>query len=513
MRPATMLLMFPLSFAGCSSDGLTPLPDDGGSTKDAGPVVTRDAGTDDAGGVGDAGGNLDSGPSAEIDCQWDAPIPPFECEDDADFCDVVGDALPGKDILAGWSRVEGDRVFIQIRFASWPFPPRDDSQSVNFDAWAHSVTAELFILFGDRSEETLPPPWAPRLSFCEPSDHTWCVDGVRYMTLAEAGLPALAEGGGIGCNLYGFPPEAMWTSARDRGTHQAFSIVDRVKMSTTVPLLQLELDAANVIPSNGILTWAVLNDLQGSDTSLSVESPGVALSKNGMADESDTLVPAYEWTCPGVNPRPSVASAACAGGAAGVCAPDGSAWTCVDGEPRFERWCQNLSRSTCAVFEENDGGGVAATSDSRGARCVVGQFPEPCTELGLMPWCSWAGHHELCGVGAEIEGWGCEVREFGGGGCTFGVAACTDEQSASVPFCDGDLRVESCHPIGNQPTFADCSTWFPGGTCVDGACVGIGYGWPCDGVGFLCDEGLVCDINEGATMGDCFPPQVIDAGQ
>jgi hypothetical protein len=484
-----------LLVVGCSADALTPLPDDARGRRDAG-TETIDAGVFDAGVVFDAGdfdaGEVpDSGSTPELDCQWDAPIPPFECEDDADFCDDIGDAQPAKNLVAGWSRIEGDKVFLQLRFASWPFPGGASSEAPNFDEWVLSRTKELFLLMGERTDESAAPPWAPRLSFCEPSDYEWCVKGERYLTLSETG-GYNDDVLGDSCYQYKFPPEVMWTSARDRGRYQAFNVIERVRIARSVPLLEIELDAENVMPPNGIFSWAVLNDFQGADTSLTSENPGFAISKGGMSDDSHTLVPANAWTCPGVHPNPALAAAACAAGASGVCAGDGSAWRCVDGEPMFGAWCQNVNSATCAVFE------------GHGARCVVGPFDENCSVFDeIKPLCTWGGRTELCGEGDEIDGWACEYRGCGGGGCTFGVDACTDDEAASAPFCHGDMRIASCHEIGHQPTFSDCSTWFPGGTCEDGACTGVGFGWPCDGVGFLCDEGLLCDISEGATMGAC----------
>lgn len=486
-----------LLVVGCTADGLTPLSDAG--REDAG-VHGEDAGSLDAGDPTDSGVH-DAGPAAPLDCQWDAPISAFVCEDDADFCDEPGDAAPSKDIIAGWSRVEGDRVFLQLLFASWPYPAMGSLATTDYLQWNASLTVNLFILLGDRELEATPPPFDPRLILCSPVVPDLCVLGFRSLDVSEMGGPSEDEYGWRACVPYRFPPEEMHAAPHTRGTRKLFDAVERVQLSTVVPLLQIEIDAANAIPPSGVLSWAVLNEFGGADTSLSSAFPGFAISQNGASDLTDTLVSAREWTCPGVRPTAGNVGSQCAAGAAGACAPDGSAWSCDGDTPTFEAWCQNVNNSRCAFF------------DGFGGRCVVEPFDAECTVFeNYRPQCQWGDRVELCGEGGDIEGWACEEKAFPfRGGCTFGVDACSPEESSSTPMCRGALRIESCHEIGGQPTFTDCSTWFPGGTCVDGACTGVGHGWPCDGVGYLCDEGLTCDIAEGATLGDCVP-LVVDAG-
>ncbi len=114
-------------------DGGTVIADDGGFDTDAGtPDGGQEGGPSDGGldaGVLDGGpeipdaGYFDAGP-APPECVFDErPVFEFQCEGDEDFCDPTPSvvALPETDIVATWSRVEGDYVIVEVRLRSFMF--------------------------------------------------------------------------------------------------------------------------------------------------------------------------------------------------------------------------------------------------------------------------------------------------------------------------------------------------------------------------------------------------------
>ncbi len=104
---------------------------DAGSGPDAGTLPQHDAGPppEDAGPPADAGFPPDAGPTCVFD---DNPIVPFACEGDEDFCAPVPDRPePSGDLLAGWSRIEGDDVVIDLRFLAAPFRLATEVESIH----------------------------------------------------------------------------------------------------------------------------------------------------------------------------------------------------------------------------------------------------------------------------------------------------------------------------------------------------------------------------------------------
>ena len=140
------LLILPLVAAAglaCEDPELVGVQDGGPLSPDSGsPDGERDAGelTDSGEPVVDAGvpdaGIVDGGTD---ECVFaEAPAIPFTCEGDEDWCDPAGDALhPEGDLLAIWSRFEGDDWVIDMRFAAPPFRTLAQ-ESVN--VWASTST-------------------------------------------------------------------------------------------------------------------------------------------------------------------------------------------------------------------------------------------------------------------------------------------------------------------------------------------------------------------------------------
>jgi hypothetical protein len=108
-----------VGLSGCTC-GLDPLLEVDGGT-DAG-AVTEDAGSQiDAGIDGDAG--VDAGVDAGEPCFF-PPVEPISYSPDGseDFVDPEGDTLfPDVDLLATWSRIEGDEVIVELLFAAPPW--------------------------------------------------------------------------------------------------------------------------------------------------------------------------------------------------------------------------------------------------------------------------------------------------------------------------------------------------------------------------------------------------------
>lgn len=115
-------LLWLIAAAGCHEIAvLTPGDagvDDAG-TADAG-VDTQDAGFPDAG-VGDAG-FFDAGPPPPPDCDVTFDTIEHVCEGDEDVCEPIGDlSRASYDVLATWSRVEGDTLVLQFLTRGQPF--------------------------------------------------------------------------------------------------------------------------------------------------------------------------------------------------------------------------------------------------------------------------------------------------------------------------------------------------------------------------------------------------------
>ena len=94
-------------------------------------LIGEDAGVTDAGqgiddaGLGDAGvsdaGVVDAGFVDEDKCDGSLEASPWPCEDDADFCDPLGDHESKRDFVAGWSHETEDDFVFDLRMAAPPF--------------------------------------------------------------------------------------------------------------------------------------------------------------------------------------------------------------------------------------------------------------------------------------------------------------------------------------------------------------------------------------------------------
>jgi hypothetical protein len=118
-----VLVSIMLLAVACDDGGDILIPDDAG--------VVIDAGVEDAGVVKpvvpdtDDDGELLYTPAYEPPCTVEPALVPFECQDDADFCDPVDMPDAFYDLAAMWSRRENDTWIIEIRLhGRWfVFPP------------------------------------------------------------------------------------------------------------------------------------------------------------------------------------------------------------------------------------------------------------------------------------------------------------------------------------------------------------------------------------------------------
>jgi hypothetical protein len=122
-------------------------------------------------GEGDGGEGEGDGGEGEGEGEGEVPLtcvfPPlqefndFECEGDEDFCDPVAtDRVgPAADLMATWSRIEGDQVIIEARFRMMPF--RTERTEVGLCLGSGFGFEDFSYRFGD---------WGPYSSTFECSD-------------------------------------------------------------------------------------------------------------------------------------------------------------------------------------------------------------------------------------------------------------------------------------------------------------------------------------------------------
>ena len=104
-------------------DGGNELPPDAGTpVEDAGTFGDAGNPTRDAGDAGTDGGTIDEQDAGSL-CSGPGSLDvPFECEGDEDVCDPLDvTLLNATDVVATWSRVEGDEFVVEVRFRAMPF--------------------------------------------------------------------------------------------------------------------------------------------------------------------------------------------------------------------------------------------------------------------------------------------------------------------------------------------------------------------------------------------------------
>ena len=156
----------------CNPIVLTPIGDgDTASTgsesmRDAGPVVARgdvaddglaDAGPIDGGAADEGGVTFTHADAGELPACFVPRITfDFTCEGDEDICDPEGDVeVPEQDIVATWSRYEGDEFVVDTRFRGMPF-------TVGLIRWLFYVSPDPFSDAGvDGSEVRFPEGYMP----------------------------------------------------------------------------------------------------------------------------------------------------------------------------------------------------------------------------------------------------------------------------------------------------------------------------------------------------------------
>jgi hypothetical protein len=145
---ATSLL---LSLTGCQSCDVVTFRDDAGVDESDAGVDEPDAGVEEPdAGQPDAGvDEPDAGP-IEPPCTIEPAFVPFECEDDADWCDPVDQPSPFNDLAAMWSRREGDEWVVEMRtygrIGTYPiYPDEEDGLQLkqytrSHGQWHHNRT-------------------------------------------------------------------------------------------------------------------------------------------------------------------------------------------------------------------------------------------------------------------------------------------------------------------------------------------------------------------------------------
>jgi hypothetical protein len=243
-------------------------PTDGGSRSDAG-VVT------DAGSVVDAGPTCDWGPNPPI---------PFTCEGDEDWCDPAGDTPDAEtDLLAMWSRVEGDTLILQFRFAAPPF--RNNLKDDIYVEFSSAIVAQS-AGYADGAVSLCEDTTPPGSNFCLPGNVIVFVSWAK-----ESPIPAERS----------YPPEQY-------GTDPAVFTPDRcaASLGRTLPLLELRLPLAQFSDENGEVTYAAMlpADTSGPpwDFSWPADQPAFVHSKGGRSNDDSDLVSFCELSCPTVTP-------------------------------------------------------------------------------------------------------------------------------------------------------------------------------------------------------------------
>lgn len=269
-----------LALCSCDRDWLTGVDDgDAGSAPsdaaaDAGEAP-QDAGTLDAGDPVDGG--ADAGP--EI-CEWgENPPVPFACEGDEDWCDPPGDtAVPERDLLAIWSRVEGNDIVFQVRYAAAPY---------------RNYPRQGFFLVFQGAQGALAAGFPDDPSYlCESRDPpTNCVTANIDVSISwYRGHPDPSLGA--------YPP-------RTYGTNPDLIELDRctARLGRTLPLLELRLPCDFFCAADGRIHYAMLHNFGTDfDASWPTDSTGLLESRDGRSSDEDDLASFCDLRCESVLP-------------------------------------------------------------------------------------------------------------------------------------------------------------------------------------------------------------------
>lgn len=241
---------------------------DAGAPRDAGPDAGVDAGgaPEDAGFLVDAGDPpppYDAGPQCEFD---DNPVIPFACEGDEDFCSPIPDRPePAGDLLAGWSRIDGDDVVIDLRFLAAPY------RRIDFEG--------VSVLF----EHNVLPPYQGISDHSDPliSQSLW---GGEWLQLANDDYT----------EREGYPPPV-----RD-GLPVAFDFCN-VSLGVESPMMRLQVPLALAANADGTVRYAVQVGApdrdQYSDTSWFGGPKHFEIPQGGAPDEADDLLGICSMDC------------------------------------------------------------------------------------------------------------------------------------------------------------------------------------------------------------------------
>jgi hypothetical protein len=206
-------------------------------THDAGPdeagIVTIDAGHPGP----DAGatdvGTEDAGTQARPAClPLENPPIPWDCEDDVDWCDQVGDAASASsDVLATWSFLDGDDIVYQWRYLAMPF----------WDFIGQNVT--LVAVNSGLSGSNDP------VNVIESLNPMSNLIGNLGIGISERSL------NGEGPMVY--PPSQLDTEVTDGALFPFDSC--RWGLHPTLPIVELRLPLNVVLPSEGLPTYVVMS--------------------------------------------------------------------------------------------------------------------------------------------------------------------------------------------------------------------------------------------------------------
>lgn len=279
-KPALLIVV--VGAFGCEPDVLTTL--DGGGADD-GAIDSgfndagADAGVEDAGTSPDAGsgpdaGGLDAGADGGIIdagavCTPAFPEPsPFECEGDEDACDTVGDVVEAtQDVVAVWSRMEGDEVVVDVRFRDFPFSRYRVSAAVYFETRPYRSESDnqFALLLGDgyRPDQLL--------------------YGAEFGVGSGPRDPAP------------YPPEGF--GLRPDPSDSDFDPCDAFFLSLEEPILELRFDS-NLLVVPPLLVQTKRDFVGGEfDYSFEGSSPTFRPSRGGQPDRSGGLVSFCDIQC------------------------------------------------------------------------------------------------------------------------------------------------------------------------------------------------------------------------
>jgi hypothetical protein len=241
----------------------------------------HDAGFADAGfadaGFADAGfadaGFADAGlADAGFDCVFeDLPSDvPFVCEGDEDACDDVGEQdIPDLDMVATWSRVEGDEFIIDVRFAAFPFRRMAQLMGVLLDE----------AVIGGPSELNAVPP--------SPAAGETLIGQLR-----------LDLTNGVSGGRFAFPPQRALLFPQSARQHLAACAP--VSIGRNTPVLRYRWSLAQVGSQGQVGYW--LSSFRGSpapigDNVSDVSPIDFVVSRGGAPDDDDNFLELCDLTC------------------------------------------------------------------------------------------------------------------------------------------------------------------------------------------------------------------------